>query len=162
MSEPTQAKIIKEKKPRSEEQLAVLAEARKKASSVRAENAMLRKQERDMEKDLKAKAKEERMAKVKAHQESKKKPVVELQPETDFMEEEESEDEEIVVRKKPKAKPKVVKKKKVRVVYESESDEELQEEPTRKTRIGSDTPPAPLMTPAQLIHQKLYKQMFSM
>ena len=117
-----------------------------------------------MEKDLKDKAKEERMAKVKAHQESKKKPVVELQPETDFMEEEEeeSEDEEIVVRKKPKAKPKVVKKKKVRVVYESESDEELQEEPTRKTRIVSDTPPAPLMTPAQLIHQKLYKQMFSM
>ena len=90
MSEPTETKIIKEKKPRSEAQLLILAEARKKASSVRAENKLLRDQEKEMARDLKTKEKQERMAKVKAHQESEKAkkppPEEELKPETDFIE----------------------------------------------------------------------------
>lgn len=161
MTEPTETKIIKEKKPRSEAQLLILAEARKKASAVRAENKLLREQEKEMARDLKTKEKQERIAKVKAHQESKKVKKVkeeELKPETDFMSE--SSDEEIVVMKKPKPQPKA-KKKKVRVVYES--DEELEEEtpvPVRQTRVVSDTPPP--MSPAQILQRKLYQQMFSM
>ena len=149
----------KTKTPRSQEQLLVLAEARKKAYAVRAENAELRKQEKEMEKELKAQEKADRVAKVKAHQEAKKKPQAkapqeELKIETDFVEDS-SEEEEIIVKKRPKAKKKV---KKTRVVYETDSEEELHEEPPRP-RVNS-LPPAP--TPQQILRRRLYSQMFSM
>lgn len=139
----------KTKAPRSEEQLQVLAEARKKAYAVRAENKALRDQEKQMEKELKQKAKDERMAKVKAFQEAKKKPKPKELEQEEYSEDEE---EEIVVKKKKK-------KKKVRVVYQSESEEELQEEapvPIRRPSV-----PTPL-TPQQILHKKMYQQMFCM
>ena len=145
----------KTKTPRSEEQLQVLAEARKKAYAVRAENKTLRDQEKQMERDIKEQAKQERMAKVKAHQQTKKKPVKpEVLVEEEF--ESESEEEEIVVRKRSKAKPKA-KKKKTRIVYETDSDEELEEEPP--TPIRRSSVPTPL-TPQQILRKKLYAQMF--
>ena len=153
-TEPIQAPK-KTKTPRSDEQLQVLAEARKKAYAVRAENKTLRDQEKQMEKDIKEQAKQERMAKVKAHQQTKKKPVKpEVLVEEEF--ESESEEEEIVVRKRPKAKPKA-KKKKTRIVYETDSEEELEEEPP--TPIRRSSVPTPL-TPQQILRKKLYAQMF--
>ena len=154
----------KTKTPRSQEQLLVLAEARKKAYAVRAENAELRKQEKEMEKELKAQEKADRVAKVKAHQEAKKKPKKappqeELKIETDFVEDSSEEEEEIIVKKRPKTPAKKPKKpKKTRVVYETDSEEELQEEPPRP-RVNS-LPPAP--TPQQILRRRLYSQMFSM
>ena len=148
-TEPIQAPK-KTKTPRSEEQLQVLSEARKKAYAVRAENKALRDQEKQMEKDIKEQAKQERMAKVKAHQQTKK---AEVLVEEEY-EDESSEEEEIVVKKRPKAKPKPRKKKKTRIVYETDSDEELVEEPTRRTPV-----PTPL-TPQQIFYKKMYTQMF--
>ena len=146
----------KTKTPRSEEQLQVLAEARKKAYAVRAENKTLRDQEKQMEKDIKEQAKQERMAKVKAHQQTKKKPVKpEVLVEEEF-ESESEEEEEIVVRKRSKPKPKA-KKKKTRIVYETDSDEELVEE--APTPIRRSSVPTPL-TPQQILRKKLYAQMF--
>ena len=152
----------KTKTPRSQEQLLVLAEARKKAYAVRAENAELRKQEKEMEKELKAQEKADRVAKVKAHQEAKKKPPKappqeELKIETDFVEESSEEEEEIIVKKRPKAPAKKKKPKKTRVVYETDSEEEVPEPP--RPRVNS-LPPAP--TPQQILRRRLYSQMFSM
>ena len=165
MSEPTEAKIIKEKKPRSEAQLAILAEARIKAGKVRAENASIRKQEKDMAKELKEQEKADRVAKLKAHQDKKGKSPLkkesypdELKPETDFVEDSSSGEEEIVIMKKPPPKKKK-KKKKVRIVYESDSSQE--EAPQRTQRIVSDTPPpAPIKTKQQLAYDCLRSQMF--
>tara|TARA_R110000851_G_scaffold171804_5_gene318152 strand:+ start:1112 stop:1615 length:504 start_codon:yes stop_codon:yes gene_type:complete len=164
MSEPTEVKIVKEKKPRSEAQLAILAEARIKAGKVRAENASIRKQEKDMAKEIKEQEKADRVAKLKAHQEKKKgkSPLgkEELKPETDFVEDSSSSgEEEIVVMKKPLPKPKKKKKKKVRIVYESDSSQE--EAPQRTQRIVSDTPPPqPIKTKQQLAYDCLRSQMF--
>ena len=153
-TEPIQAPK-KTKTPRSQEQLQVLAAAREKAYAVRAENKALRDQEKQMEKDIKEQAKQERMAKVKAHQQTKKKPV-KLLVEEEYLSES-SEEEEIIVKKRPKVKAKPKKKKKVRVVYETDSEEELVEEapiPIRRTSVP--TPP----TPQQILRKKLYDQMF--
>ena len=155
-TEPIQAPK-KTKTPRSQEQLQVLAAAREKAYAVRAENKALRDQEKQMEKDIKEQAKQERMAKVKAHQQTKKKPVKpEVLVEEEYLSES-SEEEEIIVKKRPKVKAKPKKKKKVRVVYETDSEEELVEEaPITIRRTSVPTPP----TPQQILRKKLYDQMF--
>lgn len=128
MTEPTEEiiveKKVKEKKPRTEAQLAILKAAREKALEVRKANAELRSQEKEIVKAEKTKALEERKKKVADYGKPKEP---EPEPEIEYhnppvvkkkkkkkvvvVEESESsssEEEEVVVVKKKKKKPVVV------------------------------------------------------
>ena len=126
MIEPAEEKKVKEKKPRTEAQLAILSAARAKALEVRKANAELRNQEKEIVKAEKTKALEERKKKV-ADYGKPKEPEPEPEPEVEYhnppvvkkkkkkkvvvVEESESsssEEEEVVVVKKKKKKPVVV------------------------------------------------------
>ena len=153
-TEPTQEPPAKIKKSRSPEQLEVLAKARAKAVEVRKANALLRKQEKDIErqeKEHKLKERKERVAKYKPPQEEE---VVK----EDYVE---------------PVKVKKERKKKVVVVEESESsDDEEEVVVVRKKKAVPATPkPAPKPVPtiqdvrrlkAQQNYNSLYKSMFKL
>jgi len=147
---------------RSPAQLAILSQAREKAKAVRAENAKLKQQERDLIKLEKERAKqdkakdiEERYAKLKSQEETEPEPEPEPEPPTPVPKKKtkkpakqkvvmvsdtdtsESEEEQIVYVKKPKIK------KPPKIVYREES------------------PPAPKYRYIQPEHEELYKKMFS-
>jgi len=128
MTEPTEEKIVvekkvKEKKPRTEAQLAILSAARAKALEVRKANAELRQQEKEIAKAEKTKALDERRKKVADYKKPKEPetepeveyhnpPVVKKKKKKKVVVVEESEssssEEEVVVVKKKKEKKKVV------------------------------------------------------
>ena len=146
-TEPIQEPPTKIKKSRSPEQLEVLAKARAKAVEVRKANALLRKQEKDIErqeKEHKLKERKERVAKYKAPQE-----------------------EEVV--KEDYIEPVKVRKKKVVVVEESSSDEEevvvvrKKKPPPQKQQQQRSVPEIDYRKlKAQHNYNTLYKQMFSL
>ncbi len=154
-TEPTQEPPAKIKKSRSPEQLEVLAKARAKAVEVRKANALLRKQEKDIErqeKEHKLKERKERVAKYKPPQE-----------------------EEVI--KEDYIEPvKVKKERKKKVVVVEESDTSSDEEEVvvvrkKKERVPAPPKPAPKPVPsiqdvrrlkAQQNYNSLYKTMFKL
>lgn len=146
---PTEEPPTKIKKSRTPEQLEVLAKARAKALEVRKANALLRKQEKDIErqeKALKLKERKERVANYKKPQE------------------EEVVQEEYVEPPAPK-----VRKKKVVVVEESSSDEEEVVVVRKKKERRVPVAPAPAQPKvdvrklmAQRNYNNLYNSMFKL
>ena len=117
-------KKLKEKKPRTEAQLAILAEARKKALEVRKGNAELRAKEKDIVKAEKNKALDERKKKV-ADYHNPPPPPAPLEEEEYISEEAPPPKVKKVVYHNP---PKVKKERKKKIVYVSDSDSEEEEE----------------------------------
>mgnify|MGYP003646938105 CR=1 FL=1 len=159
MTEPTEEiivaeKKVKEKKPRTEAQLAILSAARAKALEVRKANAELRNQEKEIVKAEKTKALEERKKKVADYGKPKDP---EPEPEVEYH-------NPPVVKKK--------KKKKVVVVEESESSSSEEEEvvvvkkkkkKVKEVVVQEDRPPQ--FTKEQLhkraIAQRNYNKVYS-
>ncbi len=167
--------MTEQQKERSAAQLEILAKAREKAKLVRAENAKLKAQEKEIAKMEKEKDKEDRKAKVNAKmKELKPEPKEELKEEEYVAEESSDEEVEQVVRKvvkKTKPKPK---KKPKKIVYiegtESESSEDehvvmvKKSKPKRRvvhSHIPTDEPPAPPPTlQPQMSQSQMYFEKF--
>ena len=144
MSEPTQEeKKIKVKKPRTPEQLEVLANARKKALEIRRENAKLRQAEKDIEKDKKNRELATRKQKVEEYERDRAAgppPTPASTPE-----------------------PKKDRKKKIVYVEESESESESEEvivKVKKRTPVPVSAPAPVRKTPAQLNYEKVYSATF--
>lgn len=145
-------KKVKEKKPRTEAQLAILSAARAKALEVRKANADLRNQEKEIVKEQKTKAIEERKKKVADYRKPKEP---EEEPEVEYH-------NPPVVKKK--------KKKKVIVVEESDSSSSEEEEvivvkkPKAKKKAAEPELKAPQFTQEQLrkraLAQKNYNKVY--
>ena len=137
VSEPTQ--VPKTKKPRSEQQLAVLARAREKALAVRQENAEIRRKEKELESAKKKSDFAERKARVETEHAQMSDPS-DLEP-----------TEEVRQRK-----PKVVHRKVVVVESESDSDhEEIEVRTKRKKAPPPETGPEP-----DPLYASAYSKMF--
>ena len=126
------------KKPRSDAQLAALEAARKKAYTMRAEKAALRKTEEA----------EKAVAKVEAQ----KKPITLDTTQHPKEEKEEEEEEDIIYRKKPKKKKRVVV-----VQEESSSDSEIE---VRIPKVKNQAIAKP-KNPDQVRYEKAYNRLFS-
>ncbi len=161
---------------RSPAQLAILSQAREKAKAVRAENAKLKQQERDLIKLEKERAKqdkakdiEERYAKLKSSRVAPA-PQEETEPELEPEPEPEPEPPTPV----PKKKTKKPAKQKVVMVSDTDTSEEEEEQIVyvKKPKIkkppkivyreeSPPAPPAPKYRYIQPEHEELYKKMFS-
>jgi len=159
-----------------------LAKARVRAQEVRAERALLKKQEKELKQMEQAKADEDirkryaELEKAKAASEEATKKLAPPPPvEEDSSSSSSSEEEVVKVKKKPKKK-KSKKKKKVRYVYEedsSSSEEEvaprpvLRHKPAAPSRVPnpSSCQTAPMYAPAQkptIKNSEMYKSMFGL